>query len=380
VAGVQRLLKGTGEALIEYHLATESSHVWVITANGILMAALPRQAIVAQHVHRLRGLLARRTQNESDLAAYVPEAQMLYRMLIEPVQRSIQGKQSLIIVPDGVLHYLPFELLMPEPAAGNTSPPRLLLESFELSYAPSASALAELAIPAADPAYQRELLAYGDPELPIQNAVAKPQPAEIVRGGYETRGVQLRPLLSARQEIAAITQLFPQAQARGITGPNATEEAFKSEDLLSYRRIHFATHSIIDEDDPARSGLIFTRKRNGSDDGILQVGEIMNLRMNAELVVLSACQTALGRYDKGEGLIGLTRAFFFAGASRLLVSLWPANDAGTADLMRLFYEHLRKSEAPRTALRNAQIAMLHSPVAAYHHPYFWAPFILIGRP
>ena len=139
-----------------------------------------------------------------------------------------------------------------------------------------------------------------------------------------------------------------------------------------------ATHAFVDERAPLRSGL--TPRPGGDDDGILRMNEILALKMNADVVVLSACQTGLGKLVKGEGMVGLTRAFLHAGASRLVVSLWEVNDVATAEFMKLFYGKMKAGFSPASALHEAKLAMRASDVPAYRHPYFWAPFVLVGAP
>jgi CHAT domain-containing protein len=163
-------------------------------------------------------------------------------------------------------------------------------------------------------------------------------------------------------------------------GMGATEEAVKSEPLHEYKRIHFATHAVIDEVLPERSSIVLTPIPGGGEDGLLHPAEILRFKLNCDLVVLSACQTGLGKVVRGEGLVGLARAFFYSGALRLVVSLWPVNDIATSSFMSSFYGELTRSKTTADALRSVKLSMLHSPVRAYRHPYYWAPFVVAGRP
>lgn len=142
--------------------------------------------------------------------------------------------------------------------------------------------------------------------------------------------------------------------------------------------IHFASHGFIDENIPERSGILFTTETGSKEPGILQVSEIMRLKLSADLVTLSACSTGLGRLVNGEGILGLTRAFFYAGARNVTVSLWNVNDSATAALMKAFYENLNRGLPKGEALREAKLGMLQSQNTAWHHPYFWAAFVLVG--
>jgi CHAT domain-containing protein len=165
-----------------------------------------------------------------------------------------------------------------------------------------------------------------------------------------------------------------------LFGAEATEESVKRNPAVaSARRLHFATHAQLDERYPEFSSLILARSPNSQEDGYLRVQEIFNLKLNADLVVLSACETALGKEVTGEGLIGLTRAFFYAGAPSLVVSLWNVIDAPTPDLMLDFYRQMDSLHDKSRALQNAKLDLI-SKGPRYAHPSFWAPFVLIGEP
>ncbi len=174
----------------------------------------------------------------------------------------------------------------------------------------------------------------------------------------------------------SISRLFSRARTRVITGSEATEEAVKGTSLSAYRIIHFATHGLLDEYVSSRSALVLTLDDDPAEDGFFQAREIYDLKLDADLVVLSACQTARGVIEKGEGLSGLARAFFCAGARSVLASLWDVNDRSTGPFMKEFYGYLVKGVSKEEALRQAKLKMLGS---RYSHPYYWAPFILMGE-
>ena len=161
-----------------------------------------------------------------------------------------------------------------------------------------------------------------------------------------------------------------------LIGELATESLFKKQDLSSYNVIHLATHGWIDAKLPSRSGLVLGLENEETEDGILQAREIFRLALEAELVTLSACQSALGALITGEGMVGLTRAFLFAGARSIVASLWNVNDKATAYFMSGFYEFLQEGHTKSEALRRARVRMREHP--NYRHPYFWAPYVLIG--
>ena len=196
---------------------------------------------------------------------------------------------------------------------------------------------------------------------------------------YAERGFSFVRLPYTRDEVLAISNLFPLDQRHVYLGAEAREETVKSEKLDDFRFIHFATHSFLDEIRPGRSGILLSRAPQSLEDGILQMGEIMRLKMNADLVTLSACSTGLGKLVNGEGVLGLTRAFFYAGARNVAVLLWNVNDFATATLMVSFYRHLTRGVPESEALRQAKLSLLHSSQPRWHHPYFWAAFVIEGE-
>jgi CHAT domain-containing protein len=196
----------------------------------------------------------------------------------------------------------------------------------------------------------------------------------------------LAPLAHARSEVLSIARLFPPDRRQVRLGGAATESGFKKEDLAQYRILHLATHGLIDDSAPGRSGLLLA-PGDGTEDGLLQGTEILNLKLDADMVVLSACGSGLGTLVRGEGLVGLSRAFFYAGTRSLVVSLWNVDDASTAEVMKAFYRRLSRgpSRGPSPglsraeALREAKRDLLRSDRPLYHHPYYWAPLVLVGR-
>jgi CHAT domain-containing protein len=310
--------------------------------------------------------------------------QALYRTLIAPVEVNLKDAKHLIIAPDGALQVLPFEALI-RPAsrqsaagggAASSSEPRWLVQDFSISEAPSISALAAIAAGQSAAPRSRQLLAFGDPIYP---ATLGPQPD----GGSKTasvqeRGMRLTALPSTRIEVNSIAALYPSAGTRVYLGKDAREEAVKAEALDQYRYLHFAAHASIDDTRPGRSGIVLSIDPASREDGILRADEVMALHLNADLVTLSACSTGLGKVLRGEGIVGLTRAFFFAGARSVAASLWNVNDEATATLMRSFYGGLNSGLTRDDALRNAKLALVGSSDRHLRDPYYWAPFVLVG--
>jgi CHAT domain-containing protein/Tfp pilus assembly protein PilF len=372
----QKELLHPGEILVEYFLAERESFAWAVTASSCTMVKLPGRAAIESHVREYRRQVSERPTSEAVSTVYRELSKRLYAELLAPALGKTGSAQELLIVPDGILYYLPFETLI-SPRG------RFVVEDYALTYAPSASVACGLRRDALRNGPQRrELLAFGDPAFarpPHTSRDLLNQPAgEVVRSAMEARGWRFAPLPMTRVEVQTITQMFPAGSRRVYLGAQASESAVKREQLSSYKRIHFATHAILDEDNPDRSGIVLALPGTDGEDGILQAREIFDLDLRADLVVLSACQTALGRIVRGEGMVGLARAFFYAGATRVAVSLWKVNDASTAEFMKSFYAHMQRGADATAALRAAKLDMLRSGVPTYRHPYYWAPFILTG--
>jgi CHAT domain-containing protein len=364
-----------GEAWIEYALGEERSFAWLVRPPEVTMLKLPGRRALEQMVERFRAAAAHRPAGTAP-APFEPASRELYDTLLRGFAAGLKDVRRLTIIPDGTLCYLPFEALVTTPAG---RPARYLIEEVSVGYAPSAGVLATLDEAAAPVSRNRlELLAYGDPVYARAAPSAQPVAAELVRRAYEAGGARFPALPNTRVELEQIGALFAPGARRLRLGAEASETAFKHEDLRRYRRIHFATHAVLDERFPKRSGIVLSLVDTGAEDGVLTVGEVLKLRLDADLVVLSACQTGLGRLQRGEGVVGLTRAFLHAGARRVVVSLWEASDTSTPDLMRGFYGAMRDGATPGQALREAKLKMLASGVPAYRHPYYWAGFVSVG--
>jgi len=359
---VERDVARRDQVLVEYALGERRSYVWVVSGSRTVMAALPARSSIEGRAERYRALLARRSPGAAQ------EALGLYRMLISPVASQLAPDKVLMIVPDGALHYLPFETL-------RSAPGRFFGEDFTIAYAPSASVLGQLQVRRPGPP-RKELLAYGDPDF--GTGLLQPGTMEaVVRGIDRSHGLRLTPLPNTRAEIEAIAALYPGSN-KTYLGRAASKTSVEGERLDEFVRIHFATHAFIDETRPERSGIALSTSEHS--DGVLRLKDILALKLNADLVVLSACQSGLGKIIRGEGIDGLTRVFLFAGTSRVVASLWDVNDIATTDLMKAFYQHMKDGLEPARALRAAKLEMMHSKVVAYHDPYFWAAFVLVGEP
>ena len=329
--------------LLEYSLGEERSFLWAVTPDSVAAFELPPREEIEEAARRAYGLLTAsgRTLARGQTGIVLDE---LSRVLLQPAGPLLEGKR-LLIVPDGALHLLPFAAL---PVPGTDRP---LVVNHEIVTAPSASSLALL----------RREVAHREPPPGTLAVVADPV---FAAGGF-------RPLPYSREEAEAILALAPPAGRLGALGPAANREAVLGKGLGRYRIVHFATHGVLDTERPERSGLALSRH------GFVRAGEIYRLDLPADLVVLSACRTALGKSFRGEGVVGLTRAFQYAGARNVLVSLWEVEDRATAELMRRFYRAmLVEGRPPAAALRAAQISLREEP--GWGAPYFWAGFVLQG--
>jgi CHAT domain-containing protein len=280
--------------------------------------------------------------------------------LAAPITARARRGARLVIVPHGILHYLPFEALVDDSG-------RYLVERHPMTYASSVSSLAFLRERAGRSVRGATLLAVGGPVSAGDRDDERASPIEWV-------GL-LKPLPYTTRELRIISSLFG-PNGRLLHGEAATEEAVQAAAVRGVGVVHFATHALVDETRPERSGLALSYRRGGSD-GILQMREIYRLDLDATLVTLSACQTALGRDVTGEGLVGLSRAFFYAGANAVAASLWNVSDASTADLMSDFYGNLRTGLPIDQALAEAKRAVAAGG-GARRHPYYWAPFVVTG--
>ena len=389
VQQVQSKLLDDHTALIEYLLGEKRSVAWVLTKDKVTTSILPARTEIEEQVAAYRKLLNERVSTltvQKSVERIDVSGRQLYDLIFKPLENDLRSYNKLIIVLDGTLAYLPFEALVTTSGHGK---PAYLAEKFALVYGPSASALVTVNELNRQITPSLTLLAFGDPLIPPVNGLAtraaKPrETVAMVRSAspaedYEERGFSLARLPHTRDEVLGIGKLFPPDQRQLYLGADAREENVKSERLGDFRYIHFASHGFLDELHPGRSGILLSRALDSKEDGILQTGEIMRLKLNADIVTLSACSTGLGKFVNGEGVLGLTRAFFYAGARNVAMSLWNVNDSATAALMKSFYLNLRRGLPKSEALRQAKLSLLHGSQISWRHPYFWAAFVLDGQ-
>jgi CHAT domain-containing protein/Tfp pilus assembly protein PilF len=399
VGRMQKDLLDAQSVLVEFLLGEKRSLVWAVSKEKLSVNVLPPRKEIEEQVSAYRKALTGKVSALTlvgSLAEIEPAGRKLYRSLLQPVENALVRARSLVIVPDGALDYLPFEtLVLPaRHGASGENGPAYLLEKFSIVYGPSASALVVMKGMNSEEGHPpKSLLAFGDPIIddpagPAKNGVEATRSAShepesnstaIAADEYVERGFSFSRLPYSRAEVLGISKLYSPNQRQVYLGEQAREETLKSEKLGDYRYIHLASHGFVDESQPSRSGILFSRDSHSTEDGVLQMDEIMRLKLNADLVTLSACSTGLGKLVNGEGILGLTRAFFYAGARNVTVSLWNVNDSSTSALMKAFYENLNRGSSKSAALRQAKLTLLRGKEAAWHHPYYWAAFVLVGE-
>jgi CHAT domain-containing protein len=418
---VQRQALDDDTALLEYSLGDESSYLWVITRQNVSLFKLPAAATMNQLAMDFRGQLIpprlqRRnvgidvpTGNEQrglglstggpteNTSAFSRASNALYKVALAPAT-SVIGKRRLVIVADEALNFIPFEALVSTDGGGDYSSLDYLVKTDAVSYSPSASVTAAMRdqkrtvgrniLLVADPIFSAN-----DPRLQSRPAGAG-KPAEATRGlGLDTAvtdvngpsnpadgPLSLPRLAGTRIEAEQIARLAKTsgAQADLWLDLSASEDDVKTREIQSYRVLHVATHGILDSMRPQFSGLVLSQVGNkNDDDGFLRTNEVFNVKLGAQLVMLSACESGLGKAQRGDGVIGLTRAFMYAGAPTVGVTLWSVADKPTAELMTNFYQQLLgPNPSPSSAMREAQLAMISG--KKYSAPFYWAPFVLVG--
>jgi CHAT domain-containing protein/tetratricopeptide (TPR) repeat protein len=389
---IQQQVLDDDTVLLEYVLADERSYVWAVTRTDVSSYALPPQGTIVTAAKRVYELL--KTQpgtngaNESNLAA-----QELSQIVLSPVAAQLH-KRRIIVIADGALNYIPFQIL-PLPSVDNNP----LISDCEVVNAPSASILGQLHREAARRQTPANVLAaFGDPVFASNYAQQKERDAgkqglvaqaneneqwqnavrDIEPDGDSFNPSALQPLFYTKGELANLREVAG-PETFVATGFDASREKLESVDLTKYAILHFATHGILDPKRPENSGIFLSMvNRDGQpQNGFVGLKDIYGLHAPVNLVVLSACRTGLGKDVRGEGLIGLTRGFMYAGASSVVASLWKVDDEATSELMKRFYSNmLQRGMTPAAALRAAQNSIRQEP--QWSAPYFWAAFTLQG--
>lgn len=352
--------------LLEYFVGKNNSELFAITNKDVHVYPIVGETQLSKSIQLLREELQKPESvlqlTEQSYSRYVKLASNLYSMLMKPAESSFQSNTRIVIAPDGVLNYLPFESLLMKTAGNGAidfSKLPYLAAKCEIEYVPSASVLSALHKNVQNTVSgQKALLAVA---VPTADAAADP------------------PLPFAKSEVESIAKFYPASDVTLLIGNQATEENMKKLELNQYRNLHFASHGFINESRPQLSALVLSSSSKSKEDGYLTMREVFDLNLHADLVVLSACKTGLGSQSRGEGVTGLYRAFLCAGTSSVLVSLWNVSDKPSADLMTSFYRNMEKDGMSKSAaLKKARLEMIAR--KGYSHPYYWSTFILIGSP
>jgi CHAT domain-containing protein/Tfp pilus assembly protein PilF len=420
LAEIQQQTLDPDTLLLEYSLGDNASYLFVVSQTSITSYQLPKRDEIDAATRRVCEMLTapqprpgetaaeRKARIKEARANYWPQAAALSRMLLGPAASQL-GAKRLLIVADGALQYLPFGAL-PSPETGrrgdgatgrdfpflpDASTPRRpvvftpLIVNHEIIHLPSASALAVLRreLAGRQPA-AKAVAVLADPVFSADDTRVKLRAkaqaggeatSDLTRAVSDVRG-ELRRLLMTRDEAETILSVTPRNGGFAALDFSANRNTATGAELSNYRIVHFATHGLLNSEHPELSGLVLSLidEQGRPQDGFLRMHEIFNLRLPAELVVLSACQTGLGKKLEGEGLVGLTRGFMYAGAARVVASLWEVNDVATAELMKRFYRRmLQDGMRPAAALRAAQIEMWKKP--QWQSPFYWGGFILQGE-
>ncbi|MEG4814163.1 CHAT domain-containing protein [Microcoleus sp. K5-D4] len=388
---IQKQILDENTILLQYSLGTNRSYLWVVTSTGLTSYELPKRAHIETAARKFQDAVTSRIQR--DIPQQVAEASAnLGKLILQPAAAKL-GNKRLLIVPDGVLHYTPFLALTLDQTRGqNTNVP--LIVSHEIITLPSASSLAILRKNYGNRKPPGQTLAIlADPVFSPDDERVKGQLTQATTEKLEANNLGLNRSLRAsnrqwpperlpftRKEAQTISSLFPSASSSQILDFNASRTTATDGSLANYQIVHFATHGLANSKNPELSGILMSMidDKGNFVNGFLRLTDIFNLKLAANLVVLSACQTGMGQNVKGEGMVGLTRGFMYAGAQRVAVSLWSVDDEGTAVLMQKFYQKMVQQKlAPAAALRAAQMEMMQQ--EKWKSPYYWAAFTLQGE-
>lgn len=381
VVAVELLQKqlGSNSAVLEYFLSDSTLYTFILKESNLEVITVRLNVPLSEMIKEFRQSL--QTLNFEN---YVSSAFSLYKVLIEPVKNNIFQAKNLIIIPDGVLHYLPFEALLTENANKKDldfSKLSYLLNSFSVSYLPSTAFFRE------DNDNNKEQLSFAGfaPVFPDdglnKNQINKLIDTSLIRS---TRSVKVNDkvfssLPESEREVTEISRLF---NSKGFANKlfkydSANEGNLKSEEIAKFSCLHLATHGFINDRFPKLSGLLFSKIIGSNEDGILYSEEIFGLNLKVKLIALSACESGLGNIIRGEGILGLTRALIYAGAENILVSLWQVADKSTSELMIQFYKNVLEGKNFTSSLREAKLKLIKDGI--YSYPLEWAPFVLIGN-
>ena len=362
---------------LEYFLDHDTAfYVFVISPEDLELFHIPiHKDSFAEHISQFRKSLSDykfiKEQEDEAYKLYTSYAYKIYQTILEPILKGRDKIKKLIISTDGALGHLPFEALLSEAVTEKRPWSKLpyLLHQYHISYTYSATLWQQ----------NRERQTKGNGRMLAFAASYNGEKDTLDNSTNRAPHLQqLRDILldlpSAKEEVLALSQRL---QGQFLLGQAASEAAFKTE-AGNYGVIHLAMHGLLDSKNPILSSLAFTENGDLIEDNFLEAWEISHLNLNAELVVLSACETGYGRFEQGEGVMSLARAFMYAGTPALVVSLWQVNDESTSYIMQKFYQKLAQGLPKDEALQQAKLVYLKHAKGITAHPAFWAPFIQLG--
>ncbi|UCC41516.1 MAG: CHAT domain-containing protein [Candidatus Aminicenantes bacterium] len=360
----QKHMLDSKTAFFEYSLGVENSYAFVITKKEFKIFPLPASKKIQEQVSQyLRAI------TDKDIHDFSLGYELFTTLVLPGLDEKIE---KLIFIPDDILHYLPFETLLSQ-----KDEKRWLVEDYKIAYTPSISSLREIIEHErlSDIKPRKDLLAFGDPFFGSDEELASAR--DTLKTSRPVGAFNVSRLEYSGQEVERIASLFKKTKSDTFKGKEASEEKLKDLNLRDYKIFHLATHCLIDDKKPDRSSIVFSIGNASAEDEILQMREVFNLKLSSDLVTLSACQTGLGEFIRGEGIEGLSRSFFYAGASSTLISLWPVHDQATSQFMERYYSHLRSSNSIMDSLQKTKLEMINSDILS--HPYYWAGFIITGN-
>lgn len=373
VSGVNEIRKSLGrnDALIEYSLSDSVIYIFFITRTSLEVFEQEISKEFRENINNILEIFENKRFSSgavNDFRVFTNSSYQLYNILIKPLEPLIEGR-NLIIIPDGILSYLPFELLIPElpshPSPAYSSLP-FLLKNHPVSYAHSGTLLNEYAATSAKRGGR--LLAFA-PKYESNGELIP----DILNSRSRYRD-NLKPLPASRVEVKNILSMVG---GKLWIDEEATEKNFK-ENAPDYKILHLAMHTLIDDLNPMFSKLVFTQDKDSIEDGLLNTFEIYNLSLRASMAVLSSCKSGWGKFQSGEGVLSLARGFLYAGVPSIVMTLWEIEDQSSADVMTLFYKYLKKGKKKDEALRLAKLEFLSTADMLKSHPYFWGGYVAIG--
>ncbi|MEM6344433.1 MAG: CHAT domain-containing tetratricopeptide repeat protein [Bacteroidota bacterium] len=368
LGSLQQDLLGHEHALIEYFVGTEALTIFYLSGEEYDWRLLPKTINLAEQVSHFRKAIAAPTSTSvlAEDSLLVETGLLLYQWLINPIyEMRPQDETRWLIIPDGVLGYLPFDALLSEwpKQIGNYKSYPFLLAQQAIAYSYSASIWQEML--RKNISAPKGLLAFAPTFGQGNNSSRGFDPS---RGGFS-------PLAHNQDEARAVQKVMGGAL---YLGKEATESRFKKA-ASNHQIIHLSSHAKVNDEDPLYSQIAFSQSQNEAEDGVITVAELFDMHLPAEMIVLSACETGIGKLFKGEGISSQAKGFAFAGAKSIITTLWSINDAASADLMPGFYGYLKEGERKDIALHKAKLDYIRrtDPIGA--HPFYWAGFVPIGN-